>query len=91
MINIHCSICQRTLYQQGGLVFGPPRDDKTVVKMHVCVTCSDLLFAWMDKMREVINLPPVVRERCGDEGVVGEGECLLPKGHAGRHMYGRIA
>lgn len=47
-IDVHCDLCSREIKIRSALVFGPPRSDLTVLKLHVCCPC------WEEKILPLV-------------------------------------
>lgn len=50
-MEIHCERCGCQLKRQGGLLFGPPDDNKQVEKIHLCGWCHMMVVQY-------IRVPP---------------------------------
>lgn len=47
MISPKCDKCLQELTDFGALAFSPPNTDGQVTKYHLCVSCFNLLKAWL--------------------------------------------
>lgn len=56
MIRITCSRCNADLKDPGALIFSPPNQQGTVVKIHLCIDC------WKDLTYQFLKWPEVIIE-----------------------------
>lgn len=59
-MGLRCCVCEQSMEPNGALLFSPPREDKVVVKEHVCTLCWQMIVVWLGNMRNILRQPPIV-------------------------------
>lgn len=53
---VRCDCCHKELNRPGALIFGPPEEDGTVLKEHICYDCYDSGFPHLYQHKEIERL-----------------------------------
>ena len=54
MLDIKCDKCNTSINIPGAIILSPPDWRNSVIKIHLCIKCYDLIFEWLNG-RKVIE------------------------------------